>query len=339
MVMASGDRGLQINNISSFDAAPIVNGGTWGHRTDFPLGEGGFFDIDGMSNLVTEPSAYNSLSAAIDTWFNGMFWGAELSADATDFEETCALGGVSPAQRQTGHSVSTSQGGNSDCYKGIAGMGFVNLTRDNRAAGSHPITNLVGKFLYRPNYYGSLGSAELSFVGCEGCVPLVSDPWRNESVQEGAIEIQQANFAIINGVGYSSGTIDQPIWDMSGQVTSGVAGQPQEVAWQSISCSSCVNTQAVQNLNIAALVENGFGMDFRPNPSNPGLNSEAIFSNFQSTTLTRQGAIKANAFNASGFTVYGSNDSTPLENWTNTTWGVPISGPRIGRTQTVCKSR
>ena len=332
---ASADRGFTLNNIQSNGYAPYVNGGTWGHRSDDALGDGGFFDLDGISNIVTEPAPYNSVAAAIDTWFNVMFWGAELSAHATDLEETCALGGVSPAQRQTGHSVSVPQGANSMCYKGITSMGFVNLTRDNRAAGGHPITNLVGKFLARPDYYGSLGSAELSYVGCEGCVPLVSDPWRSESVQEGAIEIQQANFAIINGVGYSSGTILQPIYDMSGLVNSGVAGQPQEVAWQSISCSSCVNSQAVQNLNIAAVVENGFGEDFRPNPSNPGQNSEVIFSNYQSTTLTRQGAIKANAFNTAGYTFYGATDSIRWLEWTGSTIEMPTIAAPSGQTYNV----
>ena len=243
------DLGSEVDNIWSGGYAPIVNGGAWQHRSDFPLGQGGFFDVASVANSVTEPAGYNTVAAAIDNYFAEEFWRPEFSASSADFFETCAFPQTAN-QRQTSHSLSIPQGANSMCYKGLTGMGMVNLTRDGRAAGGHPITGITGKYLYRPIYYGSLGPSIVSGLSCEDCNQVTSDPYRAAPTQEGAIEFEAGDGAQINGVGWSGSQIVQPLYDLSGAAYSGTAGAPQDVAWQNISATTEVNAQAPQNLNV-----------------------------------------------------------------------------------------
>ena len=315
MLTGSFDLGSQIDNLWFGGYAPLVNGGVWAHRQDNPEGAGGFFDVASVSNIVVEPGAgYNSVAAAIDTWFDKELWHSDFSAYATDMYETCGLP-LAASQRQTSHSLTTPQGANTECYKGITGFGLLNLTRDNRASGSHPITNLTGKYLYRPIYYGSLGASVLFGASCEGCHPLTSDPYRAEPIQEGAIEVISANGSKINGVGWSDlsgGQIVQPIYDMSGQLISGVAGQPMDVEWQSIGATSTVNNQAPQNLNIQTAIQNPFGETISWNPSS-GLAGALTFNNLGGgTTPVVAGGLKGDGYQYGSFGLWGNGFTNKL---------------------------
>jgi hypothetical protein len=229
------DLGSSIDNIQSNSFAGIVNGGQWSHRADYALGEGGIFDLLEVSNIVARTiTGYGTVAANIDTWFANEFWRPEFTADSPDFAETCAFP-QSPNQRMTSPSLSANvQVANTLCYKGITGFGMLNLARDSRAAGSHPITSIAGKYLWRPIYYGSLGASTMSYLSCENCTQLVSDPYRNETTQEGAVEINGAGWANINNLSWNGSATLYPIYDFDGNTTFGEQGQPLGVGWNNI---------------------------------------------------------------------------------------------------------
>jgi hypothetical protein len=303
ILSASTDLGLKVSNLEFDSGAPYVNGGTWSHRSDFPAGAGGINDFEGFDNMVVEPSAYNSVYANLDTWFDKAVWHSDFTGDAVDMPETCATP-MGIAQRQTGPSFSTPQGANAMCYKGITGFGYLNLARDNRNAGGSPLTNLNGKYLYRPIFYGSLGPSPVFNFDCEGCTTLVSDPYRVESVQEGAMEFSGGTWANINKVYWSGSPILQPLWNFQGLSTYGTAGSPIGTAWSEIGASAPVNAQPVQNLNIQAQIQNQFGEAITFNPST-GIPGEIDFLN-QSNTITPElgGVIKPNGYNNDGYGLY-----------------------------------
>jgi hypothetical protein len=303
ILSASTDLGLKVSNLEFDSGAPYVNGGTWSHRSDFPVGAGGINDFEGFDNMVVEPSAYNSVYANLDTWFDKAVWHSDFTGDAVDMPETCATP-MGIAQRQTGPSFSTPQGANAMCYKGITGFGYLNLARDNRNAGGSPLTNLNGKYLYRPIFYGSLGPSPVFNFDCEGCTTLVSDPYRVESVQEGAMEFSGGTWANINKVYWSGSPILQPLWNFQGLSTYGTAGSPIGTAWSEIGASAPVNAQPVQNLNVQAQIQNQFGEAITFNPAT-GIPGEIDFLN-QSNTITPElgGVIKPNGYNNDGYGLY-----------------------------------
>ena len=301
------DLGSQVDNLWFGGYAGFVNGGPWMHRNDFPLGQGGFFDVASVSNINIEPAGYNSVAAAIDTWFDKEFWHSDFSAYAADMDETCALP-LAANQRQTSHHLSIPQGANTMCYKGITGMGMLNLARDSRPAGSHPITQVTGKYLYRPLYYGPLGASSLFGVSCEGCNQLTSDPYRAESIQEGAIEFVSGNGSQINGVGWSGSQIVQPIYDVSGAAFSGTAGAPQGVAWQNISATSTVNYQAHQNLNIQTAIQNPFGETISWDASS-GIPGSLTFTNPPGVVA---GGLKGDGYSFGSFGLWGNGFTNKL---------------------------
>ena len=312
MLTGAFDLNSQVNNLWFGGYAGFVNGGSWGHRSDFPLGGGGFFDVASVSNIVTEPTGYNSVAAAIDTWFDEEFWHSDFSAYATDMDETCGLP-LAASQRQTSHSLSTPQGANTMCYKGISGFGMLNLTRDNRGAGGHPITNITGKYLYRPIYYGSLGPSNLFDASCEGCSQVASDPYRAEPIQEGAIEFNGGSGAQINGVQWSGSQVVQPIYDLSGASYSGTPGAPQGLAWQNIGATSTVNPQAVQNLNIQTSIQNSFGEAIGWNGAT-GIEGALTFANQPGNgpTPVVAGGLKGDGYQYSSFGLWGNGFTNKL---------------------------
>jgi hypothetical protein len=315
MITAASDVGAQVNNLFFAGYGPWVNGGQWAHRTDYMLGAGGFFAPYSVSALTIEPPAYNSVAAAIDTWFANEFWRPEFTASATDMPERCAFPQTAN-QRQTSYSLSNSVGSaNGMCYKGIAGFGMLNLARDNGIAQQLPITNIVDKAGYRPMFYGSLGPAILSFAGCEICYQISSDPYRFESVQEGAIEFSSAHGAQINSVIWAGSQIVQPIYDLSGAATSGVPGAPQDAAWQNIAATSTVNSQASQNLNIQSQIVNPQGELVSYNSSN-NVQAALAFGNASSTssssTPTIAGGIKGDGYALGSYSLYGQNFTNKL---------------------------
>jgi hypothetical protein len=183
-------------------------------------------------------------------------------------------------------------------------LGHLNLARDNRNAGGSPLTNLNGKYLYRPIFYGSLGPSPVFNFDCEGCTTLVSDPYRVESVQEGAMEFSGGTWANINKVYWSGSPILQPLWNFQGLSTYGTAGSPIGTAWSEIGASAPVNAQPVQNLNIQAQIQNQFGEAITFNPAT-GIPGEIDFLN-QSNTITPElgGVIKPNGYNNDGYGLY-----------------------------------
>jgi hypothetical protein len=315
MVTAASDVGAQVDNLFFGGYAPWVNGGQWSHRTDYVIGGGGFFAPYSVSNLTSIPVAYNSVAAAIDTWFAEEFWRPEFTASAVDMPETCAFPQAAN-QRQTSRSLTNGVGNaNGMCYKGVAGFGFLNLARDHEKAQPVPITNLVGKGIYRPLFYGSLGPAALYSASCEVCFQVASDPYRAEPVQEGAIEFSDAAGAQINSVAWSGSQVVQPIYDLSGLAAAGVAGAPQDVAWQNDWATSTVNGQAAQNLNIQSQIVNPQGELLS---YNAGTNAQAAltFGNASSTSTpanpTIAGGIKGDGYATGSYSLYGQNFTNKL---------------------------
>jgi hypothetical protein len=307
---ASTDLGFQTNNLWLGGYAGWVNGGQWGHRSDFGLGEGGYLDGLGSTNIVSEPGGYNSTAAAIDNWFGEFYWRPEFSGNSGDFDETCAFPQTTN-QRQTSHSISTAQGANSMCYKGITGFGLVNLMRDNRGAGGGSISQLIGKYLYRPIFYGSWGSGTFSQASCEGCNQITSDPYRAESIQEGAVEFTGGTDAYFDGVGWSGSEIAQPLYNIGSPFS--VSGSPLGVsAWQDLSASSQVNSQAAQNLNVQSVIENGYGEEISYGLGT-GQQAKLIFDNSSgSGTKITAGGFEGDGENANSFSAWGTNFTNKL---------------------------
>jgi hypothetical protein len=218
------------------------------------------------------------------------------------------------------------------CYKGVSGFGMLNLARDNGDAGYEPITNISGKLIYRPLFYGSLGPATLLIANCEDCNQVSSDPYRAESVQEGAIEFSSAQGAQISGVLWYGSQIVQPIYDLSGFNTVGVAGEPISVAWQNIGATSTVNIQAGQNPNFSYN-----SIPFRDGLSigqgNPGSAVGASFYTWSFSSSFLDGIIEGNGTGRC-LSAIGDDGSTDVIDFCGgTTNGVnahePLSAPSI----------
>jgi hypothetical protein len=300
------DLGSLLDNIETNSIAGIVNGGQWAHRNDAAIGQGGIFDIESVSNITARPiTGYGTLASNIDDWFAEEFWRPEFSGNSPDLVETCKFP-QTINQRQTSPSLSGGvQPGNNLCYKGITGFGLDNMSRDNRASGSHNITTLNGKYIWRPLYYGSLGSSTLSYAACENCNQVTSDPYRAESMQEGAIEVTSAGFAQVNALGWQGSEILQPIWDFDGLVTAGIAGAPFGMGWNSINASSSANAQAVQNILVVSPILNNVGEFLEYNGSN---GAEAPLS-FYRYGNALSGYIKGEAYNVNAFAAYDSSNT------------------------------
>lgn len=238
------DLGSKLTNLQFGGYAPMVIGGQWTHRADFPLGEGGECDVLSISNIISRPAPYNTIAAAIDQWFDLVFWRSDFTAESVDFMEP-QKSPLPANQRQTGQPNGGihPQAANSGPYKGICGYGLLIIPRDNRNTGGTIITNVVGKNLYRPIFYGSLGSSIVFGVSCEGGTTIANDPYRASAIQEGAMEFWGASGAQITNVGWSGSQVLQTLYDLSGAFGSGVAGQPQWVTWRNCS-SNQVNAQA-----------------------------------------------------------------------------------------------
>jgi hypothetical protein len=318
ILTSSMDQGMKLNNIQSYGNAGIVNGGHWAHRTDLPEGAGGFFDVEAVSNIDANGQGPTTVSAAIDQWFNEYAWKAEYTAYSSDMYETCALGGNTAAQRGTSVSNTVPQHANTECYKGVTGLGLVNLSRDNRGAGGHNIATIIGKYLWRPIYYGSLGSSALWYESCEGCVPLVTDPWRAESEQEGAIEVISAYNAQIYGLSWAGGSILQDIYDMSGQAAAGVPGQPQGIGWDAADqgWTTASPQQPYQNLNIQSVIQNPSGMNMTwGNGDGYSTNAWLTFTNLNGSVPINMGGLRGDGYNTN---TWGAWD----EGMTNKMWTV-----------------
>ena len=238
------DLGSSVKNLQFGGYAAWVNGGQWAHCCDYPLGEGGECDILGIDTLIVEPTSYNATAAAIDQWFDLVFWRSDFTADSPDFWEP-QVSPLPPQQRQTGQPNGGifPQMANGVPYAGICGSALVIISRDSRNTGPTRISNIVLKYGYRPIIYGLPGAgSEIFDVSCEDGTALANDPY-NSGVQKGAIVFASATGAEIKNVGWSGSQVRQTLWDLTGARSAGVAGQPQWVTWRNCSSNNTVNTQ------------------------------------------------------------------------------------------------
>ena len=306
VLSASYDLGLRISNVQSNGLAAIINGGQWGQRIDIASGTGGINDSNSITNILTEPAggAYAPISAAIDTFIDKAIWRSDLSGDAVDFAETCALpDGVNQRQTSEVFGATPGQGANTICYKGVTGLGFLNLVRSNRNAGGGQYTNFNGKYLFRPMFYGSSGPAQFSNWTCEACNWVVSDPWRAESTQEGAMEFSGGSGANFNKIQWSVATLQpilQPLWALDGAYGGAPAGTPYNVSWFNVGAYQ-INNQAYQNINVQNIIQNPWGENLSWNIGGPG---QLVFNKYNGSTVSPTGYIRDGAYNTSNWGIW-----------------------------------
>ncbi len=251
---AATDIGFVVEHMSIGGYATWVNGGVWGHRTDFATGGGGFFDAPLVTDYLARPGAYGgpgSVSQKIDDFFNNYFWHAEFSANSGDFLETCKFP-QSPNQRQTGPSMTLPQTANGHCYPGVTSFGMEILTRDNRATGGTIFNTLVAKQISRNIFCCDIGGMQMTAISCEGCSPITgtNDPYRSATTLEGAVktlDVGQSSSGFkpfINGLDYMGSAINRELWSIRSQ------GDPQNMGWSNNITGSATNAQPTQNPNI-----------------------------------------------------------------------------------------
>ena len=310
-VSSSADTSAVIQDMNFQGYASWVNGGRWGHRTDDGTREaGGFFEPSYVNNFTVIPvggGGYDSVAAAIDTWFADAFWRPEFTANAVDMPETCAFPQTAN-QRQTSSSLSSPIGqANETCYKGITGTGMVNLARDNNPIPAPvSITNFTVKKLWRPMFYGPINNNTLEFFSSEASTTLASDPYRAEAIQEGGIEFASTGaFSTVANISYylSSGSAVLPIYNMDSATTTGTAGLPTGTAWWNLSGTSFTGTMPEQSLNIQNVIQNPNGELFSYNGYN---SSSACFANWTNTAAQyAAGCLHGDGLFSHSFSAYG----------------------------------
>lgn len=241
------DLDSMFDNLAFNTVATWINGGVWNTRLDVITEGGGFFDANHLKDITSRPSGYNSTSSAFDDWFANNYWHPEFTAASTDLPETCKFPQTAN-QRQTSHSITTAQGGNTMCYHGISSIGMAILPHNSRATGAGILENLSVKGASRYIFYGDMGAMTATNMECEGCGGLGSDPYRNASVQEGAIDIADSGsdasgtntMASISGCSWTSGTISYGIFSFRTQ------GLPTQTKWRNNVCGG-TNSEPIDN--------------------------------------------------------------------------------------------
>jgi len=305
------DLDSNFNNLSFGGYATWVNGGMWNTRDDAISENGGFFDTATVTNIISRPLGYGTVSASIDNWFNNNFWHAEYSGASKDFAETCAYP-QTLSQRQTSHPLTDAHAGNWGCYRGITGWGMALIPRNGRAAGGTTFTNLSAKGTSRGLFYNDLGTMNASGFSCEGCGGMVSDPYRSAATQEGAVIINDLfgyGHASLNGVSWTNGTINRCIWSINSQ------GDPTQTIWNNSYCSYTVNSQALANPQYTSMIQFpqglslGAGAPVALSPSNPGIAFYGYWGSGGSNTY--DGAWQAGGYNSYGV-FFGAADGTDV---------------------------
>jgi len=257
MWTAATDIGLVADNLSFGGYASWINGGTWSHRMDAPAGDGGFFDANSVSNILTRVNSYGgtgSVSQKLDDWFNEDFWRAEYSGASTDFFESCKYP-QTLNQRQTSHTFFEVQQANGTCYRGITSIGMAILARDSRPTGVATFDNLIVKQASRYLFYGDLGGMTMTNVSGEAMAPITgsNDPYRSATTQEGAVVFAGGSSsagstqATLNGIYWTSpsSNITQCLWSLNGGGSA--AGNPTNTIYSNNECSNVTNGQPGQN--------------------------------------------------------------------------------------------
>jgi hypothetical protein len=242
MMTNATDLYASFTNLSFSGYATWVNGGSWRSRADFTAGLGGFFDATSVTNVISRPIAYGSMSNNLDDWFANNVWHPEFSGASTDYVQTCSFP-QTLNQRQTAHNQP--QTANNMCYEGITSWGLVILTHDGRTTGGPQMTNFLTKQTKRGIFYGSLGVTKALGWSCEACGGLVTDPYRpsSASVLEGAVVFDDQG-ADLTTVGWSGTNPGICLFSIPAE------GQPTNSSWnlQGSSCPANV-TIPIQNPN------------------------------------------------------------------------------------------
>ena len=312
MMTYATDVGARFDHLTFTGTATWINGGTWNHRVDYLNEQGGYFDADSVTNMLSRPQGYGTYAAALDDWFANNFWHPEFSGASTDFDETCAYP-QTLNQRQTSAALVSATKGNHGCYRGISGWGMVLIPRNARNAGGAPFNGLTVKSASRGIFYNDLGNMTASGFSCEGCGMTTADPYRSATTQEGAVIIddlfnQQAGMASLNGVawaGVSGATINRCIWSISAQ------GDPTYTVWRN-ACGGLDNqVQANPQFKTQIQFPNGLVVGNGPAPSlssnNPGI---PFYGVVNGGTQLYDGAWQAGGYNAYGifFSDYAGTD-------------------------------
>jgi len=241
------DLGSSVRNLRFGGYAPWVNGGTWSHRSDYQLGQGGFCDMLYIQTIVSQPMAWGPIALKINQWFDEVFWRSDFTASSPDFWEP-QYSPLPPNQRQTGQPNGGAKPGfaNSMPYAGICGRGWVNLARDGRNTGSVRIENIILKFGYGPIIEGFIGDgSEVLNASCEGGYAPTGDPYNPSGVLKGAIVTGAAAGADLRNVSWQGpGQVQQTIYGMDGLWASGVAGQPMWITWRNCTSNQPEGAQA-----------------------------------------------------------------------------------------------
>ena len=260
MYTAATDVGAQFNNISMNGTVSWINGGNLNHRFDYLAGNGGFFDAESVSNILSRVQAYGgpgSLSQRFDDWFNNNFWHCEYSALSPDFENGTPGSGngqlpacpITTNQRQTGHKFNDSRQANGMPYHGVSSIGMGIYARDNRSTGTAIFNGLDLKGGSRYVFVGSMGRLQATNFGNEVTNPILgaSDPYRSATTMEAPILIDgvggpptMTSFSFC-GSGCASNT-QQGLWSLNATV-GGPAGTPIQgsAKWYNVSALG-VNT-------------------------------------------------------------------------------------------------
>jgi hypothetical protein len=254
---AATDIGFVADNLSFGGYASWINGGTWSHRMDAPAGDGGFFDANSVSNILTRVNSYGgagSVSQKLDDWFNEDFWRAEYSGASTDFFESCKYP-QTLNQRQTSHTFFEAQQANGACYRGITSIGMAILTRDSRNTGVATFDNLIVKQASRYLFYGDLGGMTMTNLSGEAMTPITgsNDPYRSATTQEGAVVFAGGassagnTQATLNGIYWTSpsSNITEYLWSLN--CGGSAAGNPVNTIYSNNECNNVTTGQPGQN--------------------------------------------------------------------------------------------
>jgi hypothetical protein len=270
MYTAATDVGAQFNNISMNGTVPWINGGNWNHRFDFLAGNGGFFDAESVSNILSRVQAYGgpgSLSQRFDDWFNNNFWHCEYSALSPDFENGTPGSGygqlpacpITTNQRQTGHMFTDGRQANGMPYHGVSSIGMGIYARDNRSTGTAIFNGLDLKGGSRYVFVGSMGRLQATNFGNEITNPILgaSDPYRSATTMEAPILIDgvtgpptMTSFSFC-GSGCASNT-QQGLWSLNATV-GGPAGTPIQgsAKWYNVSALGVNTNIPSENYNFS----------------------------------------------------------------------------------------
>ena len=232
------DLNSAFSNLTFYGLASWVNGGLWTQRADAVTSNGGFQNAESITNITFVSQANSTAAGNLDDWFAVNIWGTPYSANSADFYDTCKQPQAAN-QRQTDMVLTGFTPGNTMCYKGVSGIGFSNLARNNTPPGSTPITGLNLKGGFRYIFYGDASGSTISNCESEATVPILgsADPYRAATQLEGALFI--VNGHQVNNCGWGGVTpVTQTIWGLSNIHQSGRPAGWTNTSWNQLTTSN-----------------------------------------------------------------------------------------------------